>query len=495
MFGWLTHHGSHQHSRSGNRRRRSSSQVEATSRPSFKVRDLEDRHNTIKFWHRDLITPGSLLPHMREWYARHDKQLADDAVFEFFSTEGDEWPFDFPITTEAKEILYRVSSPQDSPDGWRFSRWTDRSDGPLEAPLATELSAAINGGATVRVMRVLIANRLGIDDPNRMILVARGGLRSGSLLGNDWEVRQVKTWLCRWIAIDVNPAGLYVVLRGLEREYLYHPKADCVSMDFKDLVSYVETRLLHGVHRHGLTRSEVLSDSRASLSLDGRVPEPQGTVIWVATYTFEVSEDVAEAFSTEEAWLLPKNMSCNICADDKAASEMLKFTVRCRHPPTACRDCVRRWLASRIDGGRWMDLNCSECGEALDHHDMRCCASRETFERYDYLVTHDALNGIDEFRFCLSPTCSSGQMHRHDSDCPEFDCQACGARHCVRHNVPWHEGMTCAQYDARHPERRRDENASEREVSTSSARCPGCGRVCYLYTGCNHITCKCPLPT
>ncbi|KAL2261053.1 hypothetical protein VTK26DRAFT_4773 [Humicola hyalothermophila] len=490
IFDWLTVYGSQKQDSPGKRGRQSPRRRH--SEPRLTLRDLEDPSATMAFRSRERLSLASLVPYMRAWYSKHDRPLADDASFQFFSLEAEELPLTYLVPSETRELVYRVIEARDEPDGWRFSHWQDRLDDSLDAYFTRMLTEAINSGATVGQMRRLVADHMGIEDPNRIILVARGGLRRGSLLGNDWEVRQVRNWLCRWLSIDVNPRKMYAVIRGLGREYLHHPKAGCVSMSVQDLLRYVEDRLLHGVHRLGYGKSRVPFEE-ASLSREGRSLGRQGgeEVVWGATYTFDVSEEVAEAFSLEEAWLLPKEMTCNICVEDKTVVEMRNPTVRCEHPPTVCRDCVQSWLRTNIEGSKWRGLNCPECGEVLDYQDVRRCASKEMFERYDYLMTHDVLNGIDEFRFCLSPSCKSGQMHHRDSECPEFRCHACAARHCVRHDVPWHHGMTCEEYDETHPERRREETASEREKSATSATCPSCKRVCHKYIGCNHITCPC----
>jgi hypothetical protein len=46
--------------------------------------------------------------------------------------------------------------------------------------------------------------------------------------------------------------------------------------------------------------------------------------------------------------------------------------------------------------------------------------------------------------WCLS--CDSGQRH-DSSNGPVVICVACKSRACFEHKVPWHEGLTCRQYD------------------------------------------------
>jgi hypothetical protein len=49
-----------------------------------------------------------------------------------------------------------------------------------------------------------------------------------------------------------------------------------------------------------------------------------------------------------------------------------------------------------------------------------------------------------DFIWCLS--CDSGQIH-DGSKGPVVTCLACNSRACFDHKVPWHEGLTCRQYD------------------------------------------------
>jgi hypothetical protein len=43
--------------------------------------------------------------------------------------------------------------------------------------------------------------------------------------------------------------------------------------------------------------------------------------------------------------------------------------------------------------------------------------------------------------------CDFGQLHTGGLDHPIVRCMKCGFRSCFRHSVPWHERMTCEEYD------------------------------------------------
>lgn len=50
------------------------------------------------------------------------------------------------------------------------------------------------------------------------------------------------------------------------------------------------------------------------------------------------------------------------------------------------------------------------------------------------------------FRWCLSPSCNSGQLHENPVDEPIFTCNTCGNKDCAVCDVHWHEGQTCNEY-------------------------------------------------
>lgn len=106
--------------------------------------------------------------------------------------------------------------------------------------------------------------------------------------------------------------------------------------------------------------------------------------------------------------------------------------------------------------------------------------------RYDKAALKAAIANDPEFRFCLSTVCSSGQLHAAGADEPIFRCEACGHRHCVVCEVPWHEGELCVNMQAK----KRDEAESAKKVAEISKQCPNCNIKIEKNYGCDHMTCK-----
>lgn len=480
---------------SSNHRRPSGSRPRGSDPSRVKVATLDLRYSkefTVTV--NDGPSLSSLERYIRDRYEQGGKPLEDAAVFQFFDSKGRELFPSAKITTETATLWYRVARSRAHIGRWKLSHWEDRTDGALDDDnLAAKIISAIDTGATVRELKQAIAEHLNIRDWQRVLIVARDGMRRGTLQGNNWEVRQVKEWLCRWLAIDVNPHNGYVIFRGLGREYVWYPGAHRAgkSTPLVILWEYLLSRVFHNVHRYG--RTKLKGGGGLELRLRGKVLDIwSDSVEWCATYDFELADGFAETFVAEEAWLTTVTEQCSTCIEDKKPGEMAtRITSSCRHKPSVCKDCLQSWLETSVESGKWEKPKCPDCSEVLEWQDVKRHASKETFARYDDLLLRGALTAEPNFQYCLSQTCNSGQIY--EGKCPRFKCAACKKAYCVEHNVPWHANETCEQYDQRNDKHRKAERASEREVQTTTKACPSCGKRVFKHSGCNHMTCKsCP---
>ena len=109
--------------------------------------------------------------------------------------------------------------------------------------------------------------------------------------------------------------------------------------------------------------------------------------------------------------------------------------------------------------------------------------------RLDAIVARKIEESDPRFRSCLSASCENGQVHHNLLD-PCVRCKDCGAKSCLNHGIPWHEGYTCASYDNMHPGAI-SMRTSEERIQTLAKRCPG--RGCGFYVekdgGCDHMYC------
>lgn len=69
-------------------------------------------------------------------------------------------------------------------------------------------------------------------------------------------------------------------------------------------------------------------------------------------------------------------------------------------------------------------------------------------------------------------------------------CNACDFKTCFTHQMPWHEGMTCAYYDQISARQNEENEASLALVRNVGMICPNCSTPGIKVSGCDHMTCK-----
>ncbi|KAK5658795.1 hypothetical protein OQA88_1607 [Cercophora sp. LCS_1] len=454
------------------------------------LRSLDDRYHNWKCAVPANFPIARLETYIRRQYLSRNKSISPNAHFIFYA-DGQPLKLEEELGRDRPHIWYRMTKNLGDLDNWKFTHWQDETNGRIDTDLTDRLVKAVDEGATVAKLREIIADFMKIDDVYRIVLTARDGMRPGLLQGNRWEVRQVKKWLCRWISIDVHPVNGYVVLQGLDREYVYHPDVRDFErgMEIKAMQSYLNHRLFRAVRLSGRSEFE-LTYPNITLTNGGGPLASFTPLRWGATYAFQIPDDVAEIFAEDESWLLAPTETCAICLDEKRITDMpIRITKGCKHKPALCKDCLKQWLQSSMERASWDRLKCPDCPELLKYSDVKRYAAKDTFDRYDTLATRAAVEMLPNFRWCLSPICESGQIDV--DECPRFKCQACPAKHCIKHNVPWHKGETCDDYDKRNKQRKKDDKASEQMIRKTSKKCPECKKDVHKFTGCNHITCVC----
>lgn len=93
----------------------------------------------------------------------------------------------------------------------------------------------------------------------------------------------------------------------------------------------------------------------------------------------------------------------------------------------------------------WDQIDCPECSALLEYADVAKFASKTIFQMYDSLMMRDAVSSDPNFRWCTA--CSSGQVHSDGAESPLIICTSCRAMSCFTHQSPWHEGITCVDFD------------------------------------------------
>lgn len=108
----------------------------------------------------------------------------------------------------------------------------------------------------------------------------------------------------------------------------------------------------------------------------------------------------------------------------------------------------------------------------------------------------EALSSDPEYCSCQVPGCGSGQLMNQRTADSYMICRDCHGRTCIKHQMLWHEGLTCAEIDKRQAETRRLEieaNDAYLAVNTKTCPNPSCLRPIEKNGGCQHMTCELPL--
>ncbi|KAI2463251.1 hypothetical protein F4781DRAFT_426507 [Annulohypoxylon bovei var. microspora] len=440
---------------------------------------------------------GHVADTIKKQYLAKEDRTAKDAEIQFFW--GDKSLVGDDIPKAASSLQYRILEEGD--DGalqiiWRSPKLKLRKH---QIEIVTR---EVEAGKPVGSVRETIANFLRtanesrghlVENANQIKIEAVGGLREGSLQGNSWETRKVRTWLCRYLITDIVQADSYFVLRGFNEEYVCQKSYLTVHgyADVPKLKQWLKDKVLTSIytrksHHRGIDVEDI------KLTYRGKPVKKRNHIRPGETIDFEVPRAVEDRFTRAEAWLLPLSESCIVCSDDKRVSEMpnkRRITVSCEHDSTICKECVGSWIASSMDSVTWDRLKCPECPQLLKYENVRAFATREIFERYDMLAAKAFLASMPDFIWCLNPRCDSGQIYQ--TGCERARCHECKHSLCVRHNVPWHKGETCEEYERRTRKQRKNDKASEKHVKEITKPCPGCNRNVHKYTGCDHVTCIC----
>jgi IBR domain, a half RING-finger domain len=134
------------------------------------------------------------------------------------------------------------------------------------------------------------------------------------------------------------------------------------------------------------------------------------------------------------------------------------------------------------------------CNATLDYGEIQRFAARNTFDRYDQFLLHQAMEGSDStYKRCASSGCNGGGWY--DPATTSFIiCQSCQQRTCVDcDTTPYHSGQLCPNSPQGKRMRQEDDDATAALVERISKPCPNekCGARIEKNEGCDHMTCMC----
>ncbi|KAK0724287.1 hypothetical protein B0H67DRAFT_567578 [Lasiosphaeris hirsuta] len=182
----------------------------------------------------------------------------------------------------------------------------------------------------------------------------------------------------------------------------------------------------------------------------------------------------------------------------------IKLELECHHTIDFCTTCLQSHLTAQLEQhgrGAPGQLSCPspDCGRKLSYQEIQLYGSRDTFIQYDKYLQLDALSRLPNFRWCLRPGCSSGQLYDDDDQLSDDDddgpmdphmyCDECGFEMCFVHSMPWHAGQSCAQYDSVRDHGDPEFQQTQDWIRNNTKPCPGCNENIQKGEYCFHMTC------
>ncbi len=110
--------------------------------------------------------------------------------------------------------------------------------------------------------------------------------------------------------------------------------------------------------------------------------------------------------------------------------------------------------------------------------------------RYDHFLLQNTLSKEPNFRWCLRPTCTNGQLYNLPPRDHKIECEECHFEMCFTDQAPWHEGFSCSEWHSQREHGDPNHKQTEDWLSENSKACPGCSRRISKDGGCFHMTCK-----
>ncbi|KAH7265966.1 hypothetical protein B0J15DRAFT_523487 [Fusarium solani] len=166
------------------------------------------------------------------------------------------------------------------------------------------------------------------------------------------------------------------------------------------------------------------------------------------------------------------------------------------HDMVVCVLCLCYNIKSQVESrgsAACNDLKCPNlgCDHVYTHKQVWLLSDPDTFALYDQFCLNTSLAMEVNFRRCLRGRCTNGQIYDDlDPDSPYGNrilCSVCGFVMCFKHHCPWHQDLTCDEYDLR---RKDGDKETENWLAEKTKPCPNCNIPIEKGTGCFHMTCR-----
>ncbi|KAF2667102.1 hypothetical protein BT63DRAFT_427519 [Microthyrium microscopicum] len=142
---------------------------------------------------------------------------------------------------------------------------------------------------------------------------------------------------------------------------------------------------------------------------------------------------------------------CVICAEEKPPGDfpLQRPTRDCQHEATTCLTCLQTYIKTQMENKVFNEgsIKCPECSKSLEVSDVQRYSDPVTFQKFSSLATESTIDQIPGLFRCPLPTCGAAHIHESGTNSPIIRCIGCKQQFCFHHKVPWHETLSCEEYD------------------------------------------------
>ncbi|KAK3933601.1 hypothetical protein QBC46DRAFT_301019 [Diplogelasinospora grovesii] len=171
-----------------------------------------------------------------------------------------------------------------------------------------------------------------------------------------------------------------------------------------------------------------------------------------------------------------------------------KLAGSCGHEIDHCNNCLAEHMKVKLEElGRGVadNMPCPSegCNRKLEYQEVMLYGDRESLIKYDKYLLLNSITALPNFRWCGRGACGNGQLYEEDDEL--ITCDECGFAMCYRHQIPFHRGLTCEQYDSQREHGDPSYKQTQEWISKNSKPCPGVGCGVNITKGeaCFHMTC------
>ena len=175
---------------------------------------------------------------------------------------------------------------------------------------------------------------------------------------------------------------------------------------------------------------------------------------------------------------------CSICFEPLNMNNLYPLE-SCEH--IFCIECIPQYINSQLkDMNIRMKCPDLDCTSYLQYHEIY--QFLEDPEEYNKLSLKVAFQEMSDVAHCPQPNCQYSQIKEHGTD--YIRCHTCRFEYCFACQYPWHEGISCEDFERVFNEHKKEETESNKWKLKRTKPCPKCNVRIQKNKGCSHMTCR-----